>query len=426
VLLLCQERDAELLNFVDSAGDFDADNHAFSSTPTGVAASAGRCRLARPDIGALLPVYVYDDYAGFTVKRFVDLDQDELDRYVTTNVNALRTAIAMHRPEAIFVNHEVMGPYIAKLATEGSLPYVVMLHGSALEYVVGVDDRFVPYAKEGLGAAKAVVGGSHYMVERASSVVSGWRDKAIVVNPGTDVELFSPEEERKVEAPIAGFVGKLITAKGPQNLLAAVGLTKTPDLRTVFVGYGGFQDEIRKLAAILQQGDLEGAQELSRHGDGRPLEHVLRFLKSLESEPEDVRRTYLERMASVPVEFTGRLEHGPLSRTLPGWDVLVVPSVVPEAFGMVAAEAAASGVMPVVPAHSGIGEAGAAVERAIGRPGFLTYDPADPVEGIAEAIDRVLAVPRAERREMGRIAADLAHATWSWERVGQRLLEVAG
>jgi glycosyltransferase involved in cell wall biosynthesis len=183
---------------------------------------------------------------------------------------------------------------------------------------------------------------------------------------------------------------------------------------------------MRELAALLQRGRLDAARDLAVSGDGRPLEHVLRFLERLEGEPEDVRRDYLQRMAEVPVEFTGRLEHGPLSKTLPGWDVLVVPSVVPEAFGMVAAEAAASGVMPVVPAHSGIGEAGAAVERALGRPGFLTYDPVVPVEGIAEALDRVLAVPRAERREMGRIAADLAHATWSWERVGERLLEVAG
>ena len=411
---------------MDSSGDFDVANQSFSSESTEVATAGGRCRLARPNIGDLLPVYVYDEYAGFNAKRFVDLDQDEIDRYVSTNVDALRTAIATHRPQAIFVNHEVMGPYIAKLATEGSLPFVVMLHGSALEYVVGVDDRFVPYAEEGLGAAKAVVGGSHYMVERASNVVAGWRDKAVVVNPGTDVELFSPAEEREVDAPIAGFVGKLITAKGPQNLLAAIGLTRTPDLRTVFVGYGGFQDEMRELAALLQRGRLDAARDLAVSGDGRPLEHVLRFLERLEGEPEDVRRAYLQRMAEVPVEFTGRLEHGPLSKTLPGWDVLVVPSVVPEAFGMVAAEAAASGVMPVVPAHSGIGEAGAAVERALGRPGFLTYDPVVPVEGIAEALDRVLAVPRAERREMGRIAADLAHATWSWERVGERLLEVAG
>jgi len=413
-----------LLDFADSAGDFDVANQSFSSESTGVAPATGRCRLARPNIGDLLPVYVYDEYKGFTAKRFVDLAQDELDRYVASNADALRTAIAMHRPRAIFVNHEVMGPYIAKLATEGSLPYVVMLHGSALEYVVGVDDRYVPYAQEGLAAAKAVVGGSHYMVERASSVVAGWSDKAVVVNPGTDVDLFSPADEREVDAPIAGFVGKLITAKGPQNLLAAIGLTRTPDLRTVFVGYGGFQDEMRELAALLQKGRLDTVRELAREGDGSPLEHVLRFLDKLEGEPEDVRRAYLERMAVVPVEFTGRLEHGPLSRTLPGWDVLVVPSIVPEAFGMVAAEAAASGVMPVVPGHSGIAEAGAAVEQAIGRPGFLTYDPASPVEGIAEALDRVLTVPRAERRDMGRIAADLAHATWSWERVGERLLEV--
>jgi hypothetical protein len=82
-------------------------------------------------------------------------------------------------------------------------------------------------------------------------------------------------------------------------------------------------------------------------------------------------------------------------------------------------------VLPVVPGHSGIGEAGAAIETAIGRPGFLTYDPKRPIEGIAEAIDRVLAVPHPERREMGKVAADLAHATWSWEKVGEKLLAVA-
>ena len=284
VLLLCQERKAELLDFVDSAGDFAADNLSFSSEPTGVAPAAGRARLIRPNIGEVLPVYVYDEYAGFKAKRFVDLDQSELRRYVETNVHALRTAIATHRPDAIFINHEVMGPYIAKVATSSTQHYVVMLHGSALEWAVREDSRYVPFAEEGLGSAHAVVGGSNYMVERAASVVSGWQDRAVVVNPGTDVDLFNPVE-RKVDAPVVGFVGKLITPKGPQNLLAAIGLTSTPDLRAVFVGYGGYEDEMREIARTMQSGDLARTRALAERGDGGRLDHVVELLDRLDADP---------------------------------------------------------------------------------------------------------------------------------------------
>jgi glycosyltransferase involved in cell wall biosynthesis len=423
VLLLCQERKPELLDFVDRAGDFAPDNQSFDLEATNVRGAAGTCRLARPQIGEILPVYVYDEYEGFTAKRFVDLDERELSDYVSRNVTALKAAIREHRPDAIFVNHEVMGPYIARLATENAGTYVVMLHGSALEYVVRVDERYGPYAEQGLGSARAVVGGSNYMIERASSVVSGWRDRAVVVNPGTDVDLFAPTDH-PVDSPTVGFIGKLIAAKGPHNLLTAIGLTRTSDLRAVFVGYGGFEEEMRALTHAFQTGDLEAARAIAEHGEGQPLEHVLRSIDVLTSDPA-LRDGFLHRIGSVPIEFTGRLEHGPLSETLPSWDVLVVPSVVPEAFGMVAAEAAASGVLPIEPAHSGIAEAGAAVEHAIGRPGFLTYDPRDPVAGIADAIDRVLAVPRPQRVQMGRVASELAHATWSWDGVGEKLLAAA-
>ena len=43
-----------------------------------------------PDIGGLLPVYVADHYAGFEVKTFAELSDDELDRYIEANVRAVR------------------------------------------------------------------------------------------------------------------------------------------------------------------------------------------------------------------------------------------------------------------------------------------------------------------------------------------------
>ncbi len=46
--------------------------------------------------------------------------------------------------------------------------------------------------------------------------------------------------------------------------------------------------------------------------------------------------------------LTGRLEHEELAELLPACRALVAPSTFPEAFGMVAAEAAACGAVPVV------------------------------------------------------------------------------
>src|SRR6185436_16455078 len=56
------------------------------------------------------------------------------------------------------------------------------------------------------------------------------------------------------------------------------------------------------------------------------------------------------------VVLTGRLEHDELSELLPACEAMVVPSTFPEAFGMVAVEAAACGALPISAAHSGLAE----------------------------------------------------------------------
>src|SRR6266508_1325378 len=59
-------------------------------------------------------------------------------------------------------------------------------------------------------------------------------------------------------------------------------------------------------------------------------------------------RSTLESLAPSRTLFTGPLEHRHLRHLLPLADVTVVPSIFPEAFGMVAAEAAAAGSPPLV------------------------------------------------------------------------------
>ena len=375
VVVMCQEALAGNLPYVDAEADMPADNSTYAEYPTKAEPGAGRCRVIRPHIGEILPVYVYDDYEGFTVKTFVDLSDEELEVYVSRNVAALVTVIRNHDPEVILVGHEVMGPYIARLACEATnRAYAVKLHGSALEFAVRRQDRYRHYAHEGLTAAKRVIGGSNYMIGAASALVPGWEARAAVVNPGCDTDVFRPSEREPEAPPTVGFVGKLIAAKGVHHLLAALGATSTPGLRAVVVGYGGFAKELKALAYTLETGNRIAAGRIASGPE--PLPHLAGFLDSPAAGD-----AYWERVRAVPLEFAGRLEHGPLSERLPSFDVLVVPSVGPEAFGMVAAEAAACGVLPVVPAHSGIGEAGQQLERELDAPGLLTFDPDNPGPG---------------------------------------------
>ncbi len=125
--------------------------------------------------------------------------------------------------------------------------------------------------------------------------------------------------------------------------------------------------------------------------------------------------------------FTGRLDHRYAPDALAAMDVMVVPSILPEAFGMVAAEGAAAGALPLVARHSGLGEVGAALEAEIGRPGLLTFDPGrGAVARLASALDRVLELPPGERDELRRAVSAFVGREWTWDRTAAGLLAAAG
>jgi glycosyltransferase involved in cell wall biosynthesis len=56
------------------------------------------------------------------------------------------------------------------------------------------------------------------------------------------------------------------------------------------------------------------------------------------------------------IHFAGRIEHDDVSELMCASEAVVVPSTFPEAFGMVLAEAACCGSMPLSAAHSGLAE----------------------------------------------------------------------
>src|SRR5205807_376747 len=135
-------------------------------------------------------------------------------------------------------------------------------------------------------------------------------------------------------------------------------------------------------------------------------------------------RKRLEQLAPARTLFTGALEHRHLVHLLPLCDVAVVPSIFPEAFGMVAAEAAAAGCPPLVARHSGLAEVAEGLESAYPEEhrelaGFMPGDS----EELASKLRDLLALPASERAGLGEAARRVAVERWSWERVAARLLE---
>jgi glycosyltransferase involved in cell wall biosynthesis len=108
---------------------------------------------------------------------------------------------------------------------------------------------------------------------------------------------------------------------------------------------------------------------------------------------------------------------------LPLADVTVVPSIFPEAFGMVAAEAAAAGSPPLVARHSGLAEVAAGLEetypaRFQGLASFETGNAAD----LARKLNELLALTPDDRDQLRRAARQTVVERWSWPSVAARLL----
>ena len=105
-----------------------------------------------------------------------------------------------------------------------------------------------------------------------------------------------------------------------------------------------------------------------------------------------------------------------------------MPSTFPEAFGMVAAEAAACGALPVSAGHSGMLEVSRQLMEALpDEVGRLTSFPVEQgaVEAIAERLNSWLALPEAERAGAREALVETARRLWSWQGVARGVLDAA-
>jgi glycosyltransferase involved in cell wall biosynthesis len=396
--------------------------------------------IHNPEIGGLLPVYVKDPYEGFEVKAFPELTEDELDRYLDANVAAVQAvAAAAGGIDLALANHLVMGPPI--LARAGVAPYAVKIHGSALEYTVKPHpDRFLPYAYEGLEPAAGVLVGSAHTAKSlwaALPELGDLKDKTRLGPPGVDIHEFRPGEDGPSrtapsrEPGLVVYVGKLIVSKGVDLLLAAWPLVRAahPGARLEIGGFGEYEDGLRRLLAALGRGDLDDAREVARlgraleGGEEKPLKILSAFLA-------DPPPGYAEqaRAAAGSVSFVGRLEHHEVAELFPRAEAAVMPSTFPEAFGMVAVEAAACGALPLSAGHSGMLEVSRQLAPQL--PPAIAEMLSFPVEiGAVEAIaPRLrgwLALPSGEREGARAKLVETVAELWGWEGVARGVLAAA-
>jgi glycosyltransferase involved in cell wall biosynthesis len=362
----------------------------------------GGAEVVRPDIGGVLPVFVLDRYEGLEPRLLQETTLAERGHYVEANAAALRE----HLPaDLVFANHVLLG---APVAAAAGAPFAVKAHGSELEYSIRGNEELVAWARSALAPARAVFVGSAHIREVLEDVL-GHVDGVYEVPPGVDVEEFRPEERgRALEAlleecrrdpPNPGNANERLPDEGNAERLAA--FLGEPSPIVLYFGKLLYNKGVHLLLRVLPRVGARGL--MVGFGDYRD---------------------ELEALAPEGTLFTGPLEHRHLVHLLPLADVVVVPSIFPEAFGMVAAEAAAAGCPPLVARHSGLAEVAAGLEaeyptRHRRLASFATADEDD----LADKLRQLLALAPEERAELGRAARRAAERRWSWTSVADRLLE---
>ena len=377
VVVVCQEREPE---------QFDV----------------GGARVVNPELpGGLLPVFVLDRYAGLVPKLLQEFTTAELDAYVEANAAALR---ALLPADIVFTNHVLLG---APVGAATGAPFRVKAHGSELEYSMRGRPELERWGAETLAQAEVTYVGSEHIRQVLEEVV-GHAGPVIEVPPGVDVDEFTLQERG---AALAALLAEArLDPPNPGNAQE-----RLPDA-----------DNAARLAAFLA-GDEPTVVYFGKLIEQKGVQILLEAMAEIDARLVVVGfgpyRPALEALAPPRTLFTGPLEHRHLVHLLPLADVTVVPSIFPEAFGMVAAEAAAAGSPPLVARHSGLAEVAAGLEqsypaRFAGLASFETGDARD----LAAKLERILALSRDDHDELRRAARQAVVERWSWPSVAERLL----
>jgi len=485
VTVICQDRQANLLQFVNEYIGLEDNLPTFSP-------KAGTIRVVVPNINNLLPVYVFDRYDGYQVKTIPEMTHKEIENHIELTASSLRN-VALQGVDRVLANHAIFGPVIAKKALENlDVPFDVKIHGSAVEYTLVPNPNLMKYAFEGLAGAKNIFVGTQYVKNRVMEVFSDeskylrLENKLRIVPPGIDPDIFTLSndpaatqrrffnevrkeiqkngngrnrnsmttqidildedlhetliklgetyDQRAIDAdlvekwlllkedePIIIYFGKFLGVKGVGEILVTVPaiLSLIPEVRFIFVGFGSYREHFEGMIQALGNGDQDAFIAYARAGD---------FVKKIDFS-KWFRRLSQEEIGRITV--TGILDHKTLSELLPLASLAIVPSKWPEAFGMVAVEAMAAGVLPLCNYHAGLLDVVDEVKVASTELAEIMRMDLDKfVDQLPDKVQNALffLYPhgfeiQSARRKVGEQLRRIAVEKFSWDDIAKRLLQ---
>lgn len=245
------------------------------------------------------------------------------------------------------------------------LPFVTTYHG-----VYNAKSGIKRWYNSVMARGSTVIANSDYTAKHVIAEHPDAKSRIVTIHRGVDIARFSPEAVNDVrraalrkqwrldeaDGPVILLPARMTGWKGHREAIAAAGLLakEQPDARwsMVFVGdHQGRLDYVAELAELISQHGVDARVRMAGHCDDMPAALALS-------------------------------------------DIVIAPSIEPEAFGRVAAEAGAMGVPAV---GSAIGAQG---EIIVDGETGLIVPPRDP-SALAAAMGQLLAMGKTRRTEMG-------------------------
>ncbi len=318
----------------------------------------------------------------------VDLSKEQLPTVVDEFADGVAADLAGTRVDALHANYWLSAVAAHRLKHELDLPLVATFHTLARVKADAGDvepEARVRAEVAVIGCCDAICASNPVEADQLVELYGAAADRIELVPPGVDHAFFSPGDRAGARAaldlddrPTLLFVGRIQPLKG--LTIAVQALAELTDRRSRLVVVGG-------------PSGSDGPDELAR-----------------------VRSMIAELGLRDRVSFVEPQPHHRLSTFYRAADVVVVPSR-SESFGLVALEAAASGV-PVVAAA--VGGLRTLVDDGVSGHLIDSRRPSD----FAVRIDELLADPAAAAA-MGRAASELADR-YAWSTTAGRLRRLYG
>jgi len=255
--------------------------------------------------------------------------------------------------------------------------------------------------------------------------------------PRTQVH-FRPHLEAATSSETAreqwvAFIGKLSLEKGVHCLIAAMPaiVAKVPQARFILIGDGVARAHLVAMRDALSEGDLDAAAQAMQHAAETSPEPYAEWVAEYWAGLDLHQHCKMAAAADLRkrVVFTGYQPAPGVAHLISHVDLVVIPSLIKEAFPLVSVEALSTGLMFVAPYVGGLApvlDQVSAELDPIGRLASLRYRPQHLIPDMIDQVSMLLRYmsQEARRRELTMQCRNFALRHYDWTNIVSRIESV--